>query len=158
MSAVQITYRKAVESDLMTYFNWANDAVTRKNSFSSYNIDLKTHSDWFLKKITSPTSLLLIFEDGKKSSVGQVRIEGEQDNAVIGISIDAAFRGQSLASFMIDSACTEYFRNFTSRTIAAHIKSTNTASIKAFEKAGFTFKEEYLVEDERRIILVRHHV
>jgi RimJ/RimL family protein N-acetyltransferase len=154
----QITYRKAVEGDLMTYFNWANDEVTRNNSFSSDVIDLKAHTYWFLNKMISPNSLLLVFEDQKKCPVGQVRIESEQDASVIGISIDKAFRGQSLASFMIDSACTEYFRNFTPRTIAAHIKSTNTASIKAFEKAGFTSKEEYKVGDERRIILFRHNV
>jgi RimJ/RimL family protein N-acetyltransferase len=158
MSIAQIVYRKAGESDLMTYFNWANDEVTRKNSFSSDNIDLKTHTVWFLNKIASSNSLLLIFEDETKSRVGQVRIESEQDNAVIGISIDEAFRGQSLASFMIDSACTEYFRNFTQTTIAAHIKSANIASIKAFEKAGFTSKEEYVVGDERRIILFRQNV
>lgn len=158
MNPVQIIYRKALETDLMTYFNWANDESTRKNSFNSDRIDLKGHTGWFLQKIASPDSLLLIFETKEKTPVGQVRIETGADNAVIGISIDAAFRGQSLASFMIDSACTEYFRNFTQTTIAAHIKAANIASIKSFEKAGFNSKEEYMVGDERRIILFKQNV
>ncbi|HSY60890.1 MAG TPA: GNAT family N-acetyltransferase [Cytophaga sp.] len=158
MSTTQITYRKALESDLMTYFNWANDAVTRQNSFNSTAIDLKIHTAWFLNKIASPGSLLLLFENEDKNPVGQVRIESGENHAVIGISIDKAFRGQSFASFMIDSACTEYFRNFTQTIIAAHIKAANIASIKAFEKAGFKSKEEYMVGDERRIILYRQDV
>jgi len=158
MSAVKITYRKAIERDLLTYFSWANDVATRQNSFSTEDVDLKTHTTWFLNKIASKDSLMLIFENENKSTVGQVRIESDVDNAVIGISIDPAFRGQALASFMIDSACTEYFRNFTQSTIAAHIKAANIASIKAFEKAGFNSKELYMVGNERRIILVRQDV
>lgn len=157
MSEVQITFRKAREQDLMTYFNWANDEVTRKNSFGTHKIDLKTHTEWFLKKISSLDSLLLVFEDAAKIPVGQVRIECGEEEAVIGISIDSAFRGKSLSAFMIDSACTEYFRNFT-KPIAAHIKATNTASVKAFEKAGFILKEEYTVDQELRFILLRQHV
>ena len=51
MNLVQISFRKAEERDLMTYFNWVNQTETRQNSFQSDCIDLKIHTNWFLNKI-----------------------------------------------------------------------------------------------------------
>ena len=134
-----ITSRKAIESDLMLYFEWTNDETVRENSYKSEPISLENHSSWFKNKINDEECLMLVFENHINQPIGQVRIQ-KQDNksALIGISNDVNHRGKGYASKMIAIA-SEYFLNeYPDFHINAYIKLENTASEKAFQKAGFT--------------------
>ena len=39
--------RPAAAGDILFYFAWANDPITRKNAFHSYSIEWKTHMKWY---------------------------------------------------------------------------------------------------------------
>ena len=135
----RLTFRKETSSDVDLYFEWAKDEETRKNSFNSAPIPYDKHIDWFLKKIHAPNSLMLVFENHLKQPVGQVRIDQNGDESVIGISIASHFRGNGFATSMIAQSIQAFFETFeTESSIIAYIKLANVASKKAFERAGFT--------------------
>lgn len=139
-----LIYRPAQPADVQLFFDWANDPLTRQQSFNTNPISWEKHVDWFAKKIIDPNTLMLVFENQQGQPVGQVRLERLGPEIIIGISLDAAFRGQGLAHEMI-RASAEAFRNQfpeTNEPIHAYIRPENRASIRSFEKAGFKFSHE----------------
>ncbi len=144
MIQTPLIYRTAQPSDAQLYFDWANDPVTRKQSFSSEPIPWENHRVWFSFKLNDLTARLLVFETQQGEHVGQIRFERQADEVVIGISLDAAFRGQGLAPVMIRAAAAYYQTQFPGDNLPIHayIRPDNRASIRSFEKAGFTFSHE----------------
>lgn len=133
-----ISFRKANEDDMMLYFNWANDASVRENSYQSEPISLENHQNWFYKIIKEETCLMLVFENHLGTPIGQVRIQKQDENiAVIGISNDSKHRGKGYASKMIQIASEEFLKRNPHMYISAYIKIENKASVKAFEKGGY---------------------
>lgn len=134
----KIRFRKAAESDMLTYFHWTNDASVRENSYQSKSIALEDHAHWFNNKITDDNCQMLIFEDHVKQPIGQVRIQkGEGKTAIIGISTDNLQRGKGYASPMIATATDLFLKENPEFCVSAYIKLENQASAKAFEKAGY---------------------
>ena len=133
-----LTFRKANENDMLLYFNWTNDASVRENSYQSGTISLENHQNWFLNKIKDTSCSMLVFENHLGIPVGQIRIQKTDENtAIIGISNDENHRGKGYASQMIRIASENFLENNPNITISAYIKLENTASEKAFKKAGF---------------------
>lgn len=136
-----LTFKKADKDDLEIYFNWANDAEVRLQSFQSTPINFQDHTEWFLEKIGDDNSMLLVFfDDGNPA--GQVRIDKKKDSiGVIGIAIDKKFRGKGLAAHMISISSKVFLQENLGYTINAYIKKENLGSIKSFEKAGYIMRE-----------------
>lgn len=128
--------RPATEGDRRRLFEWANDPVTRANSFSSGPIPWADHCAWFEAKLKDPGCLLLVLE--KDGPIGQVRFDVQDTAATISIALAAEARGRKLATSAILAAVTE-LRNRAPAvtTCAAQIKPGNTASVRAFSAAGF---------------------
>ena len=129
--------REAKESDTRLIFNWSNDSLVRSQSFNSNIIEFENHKNWFKEKLQNDNSLLLINKFGE-NNIGLVRFELENDKCKVGILIDEKFRGKGFSSLMLINSSTYYFNRF-SIPIFAHIKESNTASIRSFEKAGYSF-------------------
>jgi RimJ/RimL family protein N-acetyltransferase len=133
-------HRLAILDDLSLYFDWANDPDTRRQSFSTEPIPMDTHRAWFARQLADPNALLLVFEtdDTASQAVGQVRFARETDDrAIISLSVAADFRGQGLASRLIDAACAVCAEQWGSVTVLAYIRPENAASVRAFGRAGF---------------------
>jgi RimJ/RimL family protein N-acetyltransferase len=142
-----IHYRFAQPADAQLYFDWANDPDTRRQSFNSALISLETHVAWFTRKLADSDALLLVFENEADKAVGQVRFERTPvadmpDEIIIGISVDASQRGKGLASQLIAQGCAVCREKWGAVTIHAYIKPENQASVRAFERAGFTLSGE----------------
>ena len=133
----KLTIRKAESKDVDLLYNWSNDELVRKQSFTSNSIPYSTHCKWFNGKLESNRSFIFIVETDK-NPVGIVRFESEEESSTIGISIDKLFRGKGLGSEMIKIGVNEYFKE-KELPILASIKKDNMASIKSFEKAGFSY-------------------
>lgn len=130
--------RVAKPADMRLYFEWANDPDTRRQSFQSAPIPLATHEAWFARKVIDPNALLLVFETDENVPVGQVRFEKQPDGEVIiGVSVDAAFRGKGLAAALLNKACNVCWQQWGNVPITAYIKPDNQASMRAFQRAGF---------------------
>ncbi|AUD01358.1 GNAT family N-acetyltransferase [Spirosoma pollinicola] len=142
-----LTYRTAQPADARLYFDWANDPDTRRQSFSSTPISLETHTAWFTRKLTDPNALLLVFTNEAGHPVGQVRFERTPiadmpDEIIIGVSVDAHYRGKGLAAQLIAQGCAICRKNWGAVTIHAYIKPENAASVHAFDRAGFRLSGE----------------
>ena len=136
-------HRIATAADSRLYFDWANDPDTRQQSFNSAPIPLDAHEAWFTRKVADPNALMLIVETEMGEPIGQVRLEKQPDNEVIvGVSLDKAFRGRGLASQLILEACEVCQEKWGDVPISAYIKPDNQPSIRAFERAGFVYSHE----------------
>lgn len=143
----EITFRKPTLEDVKLYYDWANDPVVRTNSFSSNVIPYENHVAWFTAKLKDENCMMYLFEDHDGNKVGQVRIQKDAKVAVIGVSADEKFRGKGYASKMIRQASDAFLQAFPGSCVEAYIKVENTASVKAFEKAGFIFDKKLVYQD-----------
>lgn len=133
--------RRMETKDKEITFEWANDEITRKNSFHSNKINFKTHNDWFDKKLCDPNAQYFIVEAGGKKA-GIVRFDkDESNNVIVSIAIDRDQRGKGLGGEVLWMACDQY-RQSNPIVIWAYIKKDNVASVKTFQKAGFHFYDK----------------
>ncbi len=142
-----LTHRPAQSADSRLYLDWANDPDTRRQSFNRNSISPETHTAWFTGKLADSNALLLVFENGAGEAVGQVRFERTPvadmpDEITIGVSVDAAHRGNGLSSQLIELGCAVCQKQWEAVTIHAYIKPDNRASVRAFERAGFRLSGE----------------
>jgi spore coat polysaccharide biosynthesis protein SpsF len=153
----QLYFRLANENDVDLYYHWANDIETRKNSFTQNKIDYTNHIKWFLSKIKSRLSKMYLFFDQTNVPVGQVRIDKNENEVTIGLSIDKVQRGKSYAATMIEMACENYLTEKKNVIITAYIKKENIASYKSFKKAGFINDEIVTIENHLSYKLIKKH-
>lgn len=132
--------RKAAASDVLRYFEWANDSAVRSNSFNSEAIEFTGHKKWFESKVASKNSILLVCNLPDGSPVGQVRFDlnTEAERWFIDYSIGCAYRGQGLGGASVEAALM-YLRAELKIPfeLAAEVKLGNIASSRIFEKLGF---------------------
>ena len=152
-----LSFRKADQADMMLYFEWANDADVRKQSYHTGSISLEEHKEWFLKKINDSNSLMLLFENEAKIPVGQVRFQKENEKVyVIGISLAKEFRGKGLAGTVLLMASDHFFTIFPEYIIYAYIKKTNAESVRSFAKAGFVFANNLMIKSSESVLYIKH--
>lgn len=135
-------FRRAIIEDVQLYFKWLNDKEVRIQSYNSENVDFENHTKWFNSKLFDDSFLFLIFQNTKNENVGQIRVQKKENNqAIIGVSIDEMYRGNNYASMALKLAA-EYFLDLNPIfLINAFIKIENKGSEKAFKNAGFKLKE-----------------
>lgn len=139
-----INLRKVNGNDINLLYEWANDALVRKNSFNSNEIPLETHKKWFANSIESDNRELFIGEINKQP-IGQIRIDIEKNFAKIGYSIAKKYRGNGYGKYLIQELIL-FIRNNESLNkrinfLIGDVKKSNIASCKIFETLGFTKKE-----------------
>lgn len=129
--------RLAAETDGDILFDWANDPLVRKNSFSSKMISYDEHKKWFKKLLENKNCRQYIYMyEGRE--IGQARITMNGEEAEIGYSICAKMRGQGHGSRLLQLVCRQVQQEFPKvQKITGRVKTENLASQKAFKKAGF---------------------
>lgn len=134
----QLQIRLAEKRDMLPLFELANDSEVRANSFSTQAISLEEHTGWFTRSLENPSRKLFVFHlDGELA--GQVRFDRENEKAVIGVSLNARYRGMGWASVMIRKALEVYKAEEPHITMVyAFVKRANAASKHTFLNAGFT--------------------
>ncbi len=138
----KITTAPATLEDSRPLFEWRNDPITREMFFDQNKVSWEDHQKWFSSTLENPNRLIVIGAiDNKK--IGMVRFDVDRENnknAAISLNISPNYRGQKLAQPLLLAAERHAPKQIT--TLVAEIKSENTASIKSFQKADFTFKLE----------------
>ena len=141
---MQIKIRHSTEDDCHDLLIWRNNPAIRQMCFDSSQIKEEEHKKWFDKKIKDKNTRIYIAEDAKGKKLGQVRFEVNDENkAYISVNLNPEFLGQGLGHKIIRMA-TDIFLNERKdiNKIIAEVIEENTASQKAFEKAGYSFIEE----------------
>ena len=130
--------RNATEDDRDLLFYWANDPVVRNCSFNQDPIPFESHIKWFDRLMKESSEKQFILMDGDVA-VGQVRLNIIDDEAEIGYSIASEVRGCGYGSSiirLITELVKEQFPQISK--LIAKVKPENEASIKIFEKQGFS--------------------
>jgi RimJ/RimL family protein N-acetyltransferase len=147
---MKITIKEATINDAKILFDWANDPVTRQNSFNSKAISWNDHILWLNKKLINPTSKIYIVHFNEKP-VGVVRFD-ENETTIIGITVAPDHRNMGLGSQILIYACKKFWEN-NNTDILAYVKKENISSQHVFEKAGFSFLRNDIVNQNPCLIL-----
>jgi len=135
---VKLTARRAVEQDCSLLWEWANDPQVRDQSFTQTPISWDDHVKWFQARLAAPACAIFVVLDESQRPVAQVRFEVQENGeAVIDVSVAAAHRGFGLGASVLREACAAFGRESGARPVA-YVKPGNVASLRAFERAGFT--------------------
>ncbi|MBE2267254.1 MAG: UDP-2,4-diacetamido-2,4,6-trideoxy-beta-L-altropyranose hydrolase [Anaerolinea sp.] len=140
--------RPAQADDARLIWEWANEPVVRAASFNSAPIPWEDHVRWFTGKLSDPHALILIGMDADDLPIGQVRFDVEGAEAIISVMVTTARAGKGFGADLIERGVQRVLREHPSvERVLAYIKTENSASIRAFEKAGFAFKQDATVKD-----------
>lgn len=142
----ELFLRKATEDDRDKLFYWANDEVTRKNSFNSEPIDYETHCEWFSKMMLDDKAVQYILVSHDVNSeimvdVGQIRVELADDVGRISYSIDKDHRGCGLGRQALNLVKDKIKRDFPNiQKLIGEVKSDNIASMRLFIEENYEEK------------------
>jgi UDP-2,4-diacetamido-2,4,6-trideoxy-beta-L-altropyranose hydrolase len=131
-----LSIRKATIKDSLLYWHWANDSVVRENSLNQQVIELKNHKAWFKKRLNNTNTTLFLIESDHHP-IGQVRFDCLSSNCTINYSLAKQFRKFNLGMIILSKAIDCLGRNHTF-TLIGKIRGNNKASIKVFERLGFS--------------------
>jgi RimJ/RimL family protein N-acetyltransferase len=130
--------RLAANHDAALLWEWANDPVTRKNSFDPAAISWKAHAVWFAEKLASPDCRIWLLELAM-IPVGQIRFEcSGADTAQISFSVAQDYRGKRLGTLLLQATPSLAGRELGVSCAEGITFIENLASQRAFFKAGFT--------------------
>lgn len=133
-----VILRKAGVEDSDLLLAWRNDEATRMNSLNSTPIHADEHAHWLDRSLRSTDRSIFIVEESG-IPIGTVRIDslpdGQRD---LSWTIAPERRGRGIGKQVVKKAVDEH----PDWVFVARIKSTNTASIKIAEHAGFRLQRE----------------
>lgn len=128
--------RAATEQDAKLLFAWANDPIIRASAFSQDPIEWEGHESWFEHKLSDESCYIWIAE-ADHCPVGQIRFDCKGDYAEVDVHLSPDSRGKGYGSQLITLGIQKVLNETSVVAIKASVKQGNTASAKAFEKAGF---------------------
>lgn len=137
ISGDPIRLRPARAEDCRLFWEWANDPPVRQASFTLDPIPWEQHVHWFSTKLNDRACTIYVAVQADETPIGQVRYEVAGDAATISVSLDHRFRHHGYGSLLLQKASWQFLQSSPVRLIHAYIKQDNTASVRAFLKAGF---------------------
>jgi len=131
-----VELRRVSMDDKEILLKWANDPVTRQNSFDSNTITFPEHEKWFQDKLDNKGEVMLMAVDQGKG-VGHIRFCLENGQAEVNINVAPDERGKGYGTALLKIAVPWLLEHHGAQKVIAHIKPDNLPSIKTFQKAGF---------------------
>ena len=137
LRSVDIEVRAATMQDADRLLSWANDPITRSNSFNPDRIDPAGHVSWLRRVVDDESSLLLIGEYAG-DPIGQMRFDKQDGQVLVSVGLSVDTRGKSLGAPLILAGVRAAQACWSAVSMLARIKDGNTASIRAFRVGGFS--------------------
>lgn len=142
LQSTELTLRRANQNDCRTIWEWANDPVTRQNSFRTETIPWESHVVWFTSKLADPDTLFFVATNSLGEAIGYVRFElVTVAQAVISVAVAPTQRGRGYGTHLIVLGMQEVQRIASIDVVHAYIKAGNQVSIQAFTSAGYSETE-----------------
>lgn len=139
MQGAGICVRRAAPADSRLLWEWVNDPAVRAASFSTEPIAWQGHEAWFARKMTDPDTLWLIGEDDEARPIGQFRVDWRSAaDGNIDVSVAPGARGSGYGHQLIEQSVRRVFNTTPTERVHAFIRRENQASIRSFERAGFS--------------------
>jgi RimJ/RimL family protein N-acetyltransferase len=135
---MKILFRKVEPSDMQMLYEWANDMLTRTNSFNTTSISFDEHKKWFEKQLCS-TNVLFLIALHETDCIGQVRFVINDNKAEINYSINPLFRGHGYGYSMLLLSEKELKKWYPGVSLLyGEVKSDNIPSLTIFRRIGFS--------------------
>lgn len=130
--------REVTQKNKLLLLEWANDPQVRHNSFNPNPISLENHTHWFDAVMQDEQTLLYMAQaDGKP--VAHIRFKVSDKKASISYLIGTEFRGYGLGHSVLLKGVEKLKANRPDiRQVEGLVQQENIASVKSFEKAGFS--------------------
>lgn len=140
--------RLAERGDRFVLWEWANDPVTRQNSFNQQPIPWEDHVAWFTNKLQSERTRIWILEY-LALPVGHIRYDRtDEATALISFTVAPGWRGRGLGTKMLRLTAETAMRLLEVEQVEGEAYARNTASVRAFEKAMFSLAAQKMQHDE----------
>jgi UDP-2,4-diacetamido-2,4,6-trideoxy-beta-L-altropyranose hydrolase len=133
----ELALRPVQSQDCCMVWEWANDPVVRTQSFSTEKILWEKHVAWFESQQTNASIRFYMAVDKNDVPAGQIRYQIDGQEAVVSVSLAPEQRGKGYSAEIIRLGTRELWATTKTNIIHAYIKQNNTASVRAFIKAGF---------------------
>ncbi|WP_371362954.1 hypothetical protein SRRS_39660 [Sporomusa rhizae] len=129
--------KEATVENIDLLFIWVNDKSVRESAFNSKVIAYQEHKDWFYKKLNSSNCKIYIGYVNDYP-IGQVRIDIEEDIAIIDYSVDRRYRGKGYGVLLLEALANKV-KNFDRKIdkLIGNVKYSNLSSQRTFDKAGY---------------------
>jgi UDP-2,4-diacetamido-2,4,6-trideoxy-beta-L-altropyranose hydrolase len=143
-----VRLRPAKESDARILWEWANDPVTRRYSFSSDPIPWEGHLRWYREKLASSGTRMYVACTEAGAGGALIRFEIRNGAALVGVTVAPEYRGLGLAAEVIGAGTRMFLAESGPMRIDAFIKPDNRASRSAFEKCGYSLVENTVYDGQ----------
>ncbi|HEX2210470.1 MAG TPA: UDP-2,4-diacetamido-2,4,6-trideoxy-beta-L-altropyranose hydrolase [Longimicrobium sp.] len=137
-SGNRIILRRAAPADALDLLRIANDPGVRANAFNPHPIPLESHLRWYARKLESADTAIWVIELAGVVAA-HVRYDRMEDGetAEIGYAVSSAFRGMGLGTRILELTWRMACQVLGVSAVRGVVIQGNTASVRAFEKAGF---------------------
>jgi spore coat polysaccharide biosynthesis protein SpsF len=151
-----VNLRLCNEEDVDSIYIMANDHTVRENAFNSNMIQYEEHCKWYFKSLEDKNRIMYIVEDENKATIGQIRLDKEENRAIISYSIEKNQRRKGYGKKVLGLIMSEAkIHGIT--ILEGLVKKENEASRRAFMKNYFIeteeenyFKYTYFVKDGKK--------
>ncbi|QIL77815.1 GNAT family N-acetyltransferase [Hymenobacter sp. HDW8] len=128
----------AADSDLL--LAWTNEPTVRQASFNPQPVPAEFHERWLNARLTDPYALLLLAEEESTGApIGLIRFSVAHDEATLSYLLDPTYRGRGWAAPLLALGTAHLAQSYPQvRRIVGHVQRRNQASLRAFERAGYT--------------------
>jgi UDP-2,4-diacetamido-2,4,6-trideoxy-beta-L-altropyranose hydrolase len=139
--AASLTLRNATADDVMLVYGWNNDPEVRQHSFKPEPIPLANHQAWFSARLRDNSTPIYIAESAGEPAA-QIRFGLSGRTATISYLIDSGFRGKGLGHVVLLKGVERLKQDHPEvPLVEGLVQRDNIASVRAFEKAGYTYGE-----------------
>jgi RimJ/RimL family protein N-acetyltransferase len=128
---------RVTKADSGLLWEWANDPVTRANSFEPDLIPWDQHGSWLTARMHDLGCWFWLAEKPGFGKIGVIRFDRDGAEATVSICLAPHVRGRGLGSEIICAGCRRLFAESGVTVVRALIRTSNRASIGAFTRAGF---------------------
>jgi len=151
--APAVRLRPATREDVARLWQWRNDPQTRRASLDESEISLEAHARWLEQTLARPDRRLYVATSTGKD-VASARLDIAAGEAEVSVTVAPEHRGRGLGPAVLQALARDAFGALGLARLVARIKRDNTASLTAFERAGFCLVEEgpvlMLIRESRR--------
>jgi RimJ/RimL family protein N-acetyltransferase len=132
----QLSLRRATIADSDFFLALRNDPESVRHS-GGVEIDPSSHADWFGAAVVDGAQRLWVaVVEG--DDVGYLRLHVQREVGVVSLALAPPLRGSGLGAALLRAVQREVVDDPGISSIVGEVESTNVASLRAFERAGFT--------------------
>ena len=134
-----LAVRPAVAADEDLLLEWANDALTRRNSFDRDLIGADEHHRWLRDRLSAGRNcLLLLVETEDGVPLATARFDRIETGWRVNYSVAAPYRARGLGPRVLESALAALARAHPEASfVCARVMATNEPSRRIFKRLGF---------------------